>query len=154
MSLYTGFQAITRGKDNKSKRDERIPLHPLVVDHLETIRQVKYPEVFPWPHGRRMIWDEFHVIQEAAGIHLECYEKHEHGRGCFVYGFLDARRGFATFVGNHLGRDQLQKMMRHKDYSTTQRYIDGAAGMQEVPSQLNAPAGLDKTQVSRKNSGA
>jgi len=78
----------------------------------------------------------------------------EHSPGCFLYGFHDARRGFATYVGNELGRDQLQKMMWHKSYTTTQRYIDNAAGMCEVPSQLKAPAGLDKLRESRKNSGA
>jgi integrase len=38
--------AITRARDNKAKRDERVPLHPFVIEHLRGI--VSYTEaVFP-----------------------------------------------------------------------------------------------------------
>ena len=85
---------------------------------------------------------------------MPCHAKHEHTDACHLYGFHDARRGFATFVGNELGRDQLQKMMRHKSYTTTQRYIDDAAGMGDVATRLKTPSGLDTKRQQVKNSGA
>ena len=50
--------AIMRHNDNKGKRDELVPLHPVVVEHLQRIVTFG-PLVFPWPHHRRTLWVEF-----------------------------------------------------------------------------------------------
>ena len=122
VSLDDG-QAITRHEDNKGNRDELVPLHPVVVDHLRKI--VDFGQlVFPWPHNRRSLWSDFLRIQEAAGIHLPCHEKHKHTDACHVYGFHDLRRAFATMNADRLTGDALQALMRHKSYSTTQQYIN------------------------------
>ncbi len=41
--------ALLRYSDNKGKRDAKVGLHPVVVDHLETIRGFG-KLVFEWPH--------------------------------------------------------------------------------------------------------
>ena len=116
VSLDDG-QAMTRREDNKGKRDDVVPLHPVVVDHLRRIVDASVdfgPMVFPWPHGRTTLWADFAQIQEAAGIHLPCREKHEHTPRCHVYGFHDLRRAFATVNAETMTADALQALMRHK----------------------------------------
>jgi hypothetical protein len=57
--------AVTRYEDNKGKRDEVVPLHPVVVEHLR--RLVDFgPMVFPWPHHERTSYVEFARIRQAA----------------------------------------------------------------------------------------
>ena len=51
----------------------------------------------------------------------------------------DLRRAFATVVGRNLDSRTLQVMMRHKDFSTTQRYINMRYQMSGVVDQLEAP---------------
>ena len=38
--------AITRGEDNQGNRDDLVPLHPIVVEHLRRARTMN-PMVFP-----------------------------------------------------------------------------------------------------------
>ena len=47
--------AITRAEvvGNKGKRDERIPLHPVAVDHLKRLTGSFSTHVFPWNQDRR-----------------------------------------------------------------------------------------------------
>jgi len=75
--------ALTRAEDNKGRRDELVPLHPLVVEHLRRLVDVSIhsPVVFSWPHHRRTLREDFHGIQQAAGITSEAF-----------YGFHDLRR--------------------------------------------------------------
>jgi integrase len=63
--------AITRAEDNKGNREESIPLHPTVVEHLKKI-VADGPLLFPWSEDRKTLWGEFGRIQKAAGIHLPC----------------------------------------------------------------------------------
>lgn len=56
-----------------------------------------------------------------------------------MYGFHDLRRGFATVTGLKLEGRALQKMMRHKDYQTTLRYVDMRYQLDGVVDQLAAP---------------
>lgn len=150
--------AITRAVDNKGGRDELVPLHPIVVEHLRVLltppplsagerRTVApYHLVFRWAHDCNRLWKEFRRIQEAVGIHLPCPERHEHTPACHVYGFHDFRRAFATVNHDTLTGDTLQRMMRHKSYQTTQRYINmagkltGAVGKLVVPDVLQPRA--------------
>ena len=130
--------AITRHADNKGKRDDIVPLHPVVVDHLRAITSFE-PVVFPWYHYRNGLWVHFHRIQQAAGIHLPCHEKHDHTPTCHVYGFHDLRRGFATVNAETLSAGALQTLMRHKDYQTTQRYINMAHQLNRAVETLHVP---------------
>jgi integrase len=136
-------EAVTRAKDNKGKRDERVRLHPVVVDHLKKLAGFD-PRVFPWNYNPRTLHARFLRLQEAAGIHLPCREDHEHTRYCHVYGFHDLRRAFATMNADKLTPDALQALMRHKSYQTTQVYInlgrqlDAAVAGLHVPEVLRA----------------
>ena len=137
--------AITRWEDNKGKRDERVKLHPVVVEHLRRIPGFD-PAMFPWHHNRRTLQTELAQIQEAAGIKLPCRGNHEHSRFCYVYGFHDFRRAFATMNADKLSADALQALMRHKSYLTTQKYInmsrqlDAAVAVLHVPDVLRTVA--------------
>jgi len=137
VSLDAGT-AITRHEDNKGCRDERVPLHPVVVEHLRQIVDFG-PTVFPWPHHERTLWADFAKIQEEAGIHLPCHENHEHTPACHLYGFHDLRRAFATMNAERLTGDALQSLMRHKSYQTTQRYINMARQLDQSVEALHVP---------------
>jgi integrase len=94
--------AVSRGEDNKGRRDVLLPLHPMVVEHLRPLAGSFDPYVFPWNHNRRTLWTEFHRIQEATRL----VQVDEQGRKTEKplpkagkegwYGFHDLRRGFAT----------------------------------------------------------
>ena len=130
--------AVTRWDDNKGKRDERVPLHPIVVEHLRKI--VDFGKmVFYWPHHERTLWEDFAVIQKEAGINLPCHEKHEHTEACHRYGFHDLRRAFATSNAEQLTADALQTLMRHKSYLTTQKYINMAKQVDKAVNKLFVP---------------
>jgi integrase len=136
--------AITRWEDNKGKRDEVVRLHPVVVDHLRRLTCFD-PYVFPWNHYKTTLYGDFHDIQAAAGIKLHCPRHHEHTPACHVYGFHDLRRAFATLNADRLTPDALQALMRHKSYSTTQRYIAIAHQMVEAVESLHVPDVLKMT---------
>ena len=135
--------AITRARDNKGKRDERVKLHPVVVEHLKKIGAFD-SHVFPWNHDRTTLQNEFARLQEAAGIKLPCPEDHEHTRFCHVYGFHDLRRAFATMNADRLTSDALQALMRHKSYLTTKVYINMARQLDDAVDSLHVPDVLRK----------
>jgi integrase len=136
-------EAITRGVDNKGKRDERIKLHPVVLEHLALLKSFD-TAVFPWNHNRRTLEDEFLRIQESAGIKLPCAGKHEHTAEWYVSSWQDLRRTFATMNAARLTADALQVLMRHKSYQTTQRYINMARQLDEAVKALHVPDVLKK----------
>ncbi len=144
LDMETGV-AITRHADNKGNRDERVPLHPVVIEHLERIQSFS-PAVFPWPSRREALYDQLREIQEAAGIHLVCpdSDSHECTPFCHVYSFHDFRRAFATVNAETLTADALQHLMRHKDYGTTQRYINMAHQINRSAESLHVPDVLKK----------
>jgi integrase len=142
IDLKTGH-SITRGDDNKGKRDERIPLHPAVIEHLQRLAGFS-ERMFPWPIESNPTWKkelyaEWAKIQQAAGIHLDCPKRHEHTDACRRYGFHDLRRAFATENAADMEPKVLQKWMRHKSYSTTMVYSAMAENKLE--------ATLDKLKV-------
>lgn len=160
LDLATGT-AVTRAEDNKGKRDELIHLHPVVVEHLRRLPGFDQ-YAFPWNHNERTLYAEFARIQEAANSKLVCSdksEKHEHGKGfpchvcgfltctkkhkhtrfCYVYGFHDLRRAFATLNAKKLSPDDLQSLMRHKSYLTTKRYINMVSRLEEAVAVLHVP---------------
>jgi integrase len=136
-------EAITRALDNKGKRDERVKLHPVVVEHLRKLAGFD-PRVFPWPHNDSVLYRQFARIQEAAGVRLPCPCEHKHTRFCHVYGFHDLRRAFATMNAARLTPDALQALMRHKSYQTTQVYINTARQLDEAVASLHVPDVLKK----------
>ena len=70
---------------------------------------------------------------------IDCREKHEHTSRCHVYGFHDFRRAFATVNAETLSGDALQKLMRHKSFPTTQRYINMAEHLNRSVETLHVP---------------
>jgi integrase len=137
LDLQAG-EAVTRGEDNKGKRDEKVKLHPVVLEHLKALANFS-PRVFAWHHNRRTLQTEFAKIQEAAGIRLPCIGTHKHSRFCHVYGFHDLRRAFATMNADKLTPDALQALMRHRSYQTTQVYINMARQMDAAVASLHVP---------------
>jgi integrase len=133
--------AITRAADNKGGRDAIVPLSPVAIVHLERLKSFE-PVMFPWNYHRRTLWAEFSRIQGAAGIMLPCGVDHEHTDACHHYGFHDLRRAFATQNAPALTADALQKLMRHKSYLTTQRYINMAGQLNQAVEVLHVPAVL------------
>ncbi|MBT6155803.1 MAG: tyrosine-type recombinase/integrase [Planctomycetaceae bacterium] len=132
-------EAVTRAADNKGKRDDRVPLHPVVIEHLRAI-QTFDDRVFVWEHHKRQLYDELLRIQQTAGIHLPCHEQHEHTPSCHVYGFHDCRRAFATMNAESLSGNALQALMRHKSYATTQKYISMARHLKQSADKLFVPS--------------
>jgi integrase len=145
LDLDTGT-AITRAADNKGKRDEKVKLHPVVVEHLKKLPGFT-PTVLTWNHDQRTLHNKFAEIQEAAGVNLPCQGEHQHTRFCHVYGFHDLRRAFATMNADKLTPDALQTLMRHKSYQTTQVYINMARQMDAAVASLHVPEVLKKGAV-------
>jgi integrase len=112
LDLKNGY-AITRAKDNKGKKTVKVPLHPIVVEHLEQIKGFT-AEVFSWPHEETAIYDQLHLIQDKAGVTKQCTKDHEHTDSCKYFGFHDFRRGFASINAGNLSASELQSMMRHQ----------------------------------------
>jgi integrase len=122
--------SVSRAEDNKGRRDQRIPLHSLVVEHLLKLKSF-WPVVFTWDHSHRRLFDELHKLQGAAGVRPEGTKAH--------YGFHDFRRAFATLNAATLTPDALQALMQHKDYQTTQRYINMARQLNPAVQNLYVP---------------
>jgi integrase len=144
-----GNSAVTRADDNKGKRDERLALHAVVVEHLKPLKGAA-PLLFPWPHDIRTLWDEFGRIQREAGIKLHCSGKHEHTPSCFVYGFHDLRRAFATVNAPRMKPEVLQKLMRHKSYQTTLGYVNLTSQVDNAVLNMPVPDVLKHSTVERQ----
>jgi integrase len=139
-----GGKAMLRADNTKGGRYEELPLSPIVVEHLRKLPSFK-AEVFAWDgwsaeKRTKTLWDAFHDIQAAAGIHLVCHGKHDHTDACHFYAFHDLRRAFGTLNAESLTADALQRLMRHKSYSTTQRYINMAGQLNRAVEKLYVPA--------------
>jgi integrase len=153
--------AITRAADNKGGRDEAIVLHPVVVEHLRKLIDFDSPLVFFWPNHRRTLWEDFYRLQEAAGIARRApapprAKDAQGGRKrkgprrkpweAVPYGFHALRRAFATQNAKRLTPDALQTLMRHKSYSTTQRYINMASQLDDAVAKLHVPDFLKREE--------
>jgi integrase len=122
--------ARSRFGDNKGRRDQLIALHPAVVEHLRLVPSFE-AVFFPWPHGHRQLYEGLQAIQQAAGVKPP-FDKP-------FYGFHDLRRAFATLNADRLTPDALQALMQHKDYQTTQRYINMARQLRPAVDNLFVP---------------
>lgn len=137
VDLDGGF-AITRADDNKGKRDMRIPLHPVVVEHLRKIEGSFSDTVFPWSPRIAELWHAFVRIQKATRL-ADGSPLPKGGRSGGWYGFHDLRRAFATMNAAGLSAFQLQTLMQHADLSTTRRYVNMAEQLSPVVSRLHVP---------------
>jgi integrase len=86
--------------------------------------------VFPWSRHVRTLFTQFARIQRAADVKPDRKKR---------YGFHDLRRGFATMNADRLTPDVLQALMQHKDYQTTQRYINIARQVKPANHVLYVP---------------
>lgn len=116
----------------KGKRDARVELHPVVIDHLKVIAGAG-PMVFEWPLHERLLWTHFAKLKEAA--HVE-----------FDGAFHRFRFGFANANVDQLEPDVLQRLMRHQDAKTTRHYVNAAERMKRrgTADRLHVPSKLVK----------
>lgn len=126
-------QVVARWDDSKGKRDESIFIPETVLELLQSVWRNFREQPMEWQGSIRTIYNQLLELQELAGIHLTCEEDHEHTEYCHVYGFHDFRRAFATNNASNLSPGQLQKLMKHSDFTTTQGYINYAEVMTERP---------------------
>lgn len=143
--------AILRAEGTKGKRSESVDLNPHVVGHMQTVFGFS-DYVFPigdCQTSRRFLYDEFAAIQEAAGIKLQCVTegKHDCTDSCFRYGFHDLRRGFATQNEGRVSDQSLQRLMRHKSFATTQKYIEMARKTRKAADDIFVPDVLKKPKT-------
>ncbi len=122
--------ALTRADDNKGGRDQRIKLHPAIIEHLKTLAGFT-PMLFPWKLTERPLYKEFFRLQKLAKVIPDGGKLH--------YGFHDLRRGFATMNADRMTPDALQALMQHKSYLTTQRYINMTRQLDEAVDALHVP---------------
>jgi integrase len=121
--------ALSRAEHNKGRRDQQIGLHPLVIQHLSKLAGFSR-QLFPWTTDRRQLYNEFRRIQKAAGVKPT---------GKAAYGFHDLRRSFATMNVDRMEGEALQALMQHRDYKTTQRYINIARQLKPAVANLYVP---------------
>lgn len=131
--------ALSQAEHNKGKRDAFLPLHPVIVEHLQKLRTFGRGNVFAWDTNRRAIWDHFATIQEKARL-SNGKPMPKAGKGGHWYGFHDLRRGFATQNADKMDLFQLQTLMQHRDLSTTKRYVAMAERLKKPVAELFVPA--------------
>ena len=131
--------ALSRADANKGRRDQSIPLHPLVVEYLRPLEATFSPMLFPWGHHNRTLWAEFGRIQAAATL-ADRRPMPKGGKDGGWYGFHDLRRGFATVNAASMNLFELQGLMQHKSLETTRGYVNMAAGLNKAVGNLFVPA--------------
>lgn len=136
LDFETGILSA-RYQNEKRKRDDRVRVPDVLTEALRPIWTTDYP--MRWDKSRKRLYDFFNRLQAIAGIHLPCNEDHAHTLACHTYGFHDLRRGFATINARTISADELQKLMKHRSYSTTKRYINMADRVQNEPSKVYIP---------------
>lgn len=141
----------SQAADNKGRRDQLIALHPLILSQLQPLilppsqglrahrpdSRPRGQKLFPWPRRRASLWDYFRAVQTAAELPVP------------AYGFHDLRRAFATMNFDRLPPEVLQQQMQHKDYKTTQLYINLARQLRPAVQNTYVPD-LDGTAIERK----
>jgi integrase len=131
INLDTGTVHL-RAETTKGRRDEILTLPPIVIEHLAKIRhfgeRVFDFDVFIGDVGRKKpLYEEWYRLQAVAGIA-------EH------HGFHSARRSFATWNHGRFSADELQRLMRHKSYSTTRSYVSLAEKMTGASANVFVPS--------------
>ena len=139
--------ALTRSEvaGNKGNRDERIPLHPVAVEHLRKLTGSFDSHVFPWNAQYRKLWPVFHAIQ-AETILADGSPLPQCGKDGW-YGFHDLRRAFATLNSQGMDLFELQGLMQHKSLETTRLYVNMAQRLNETVKTLFVPPVLRKSEI-------
>ena len=126
VDLAEGFLTTRAGVEgNKGKRDQKIPLHPIVTEHLQKLAGFS-PVLFPWPHAVRDLYREFERLQEAAAI--------QPPEGRQRYGFHDLRRAFATMNADKLfgrrlaGPHAAQELHHHTEVHQHDAAVEASSG--------------------------
>ena len=136
-----GATALSQAEDNKGKRDAKIPLHPVVVEHLRKLAGSFDTHVFPWNLHERTLWVQFNRIQaNAKVVGPEGKEKPmpKCGKEGW-YGFHDLRRGFATENAAGMNLFELQTLMQHKSLETTKLYVSMVGRLNKAVDGLYVP---------------
>lgn len=125
--------AFVRGCDTKGKRDQRVPLHPVVADHLRRLPGFS-AELFPWPHATcKTLRNELHRLCRLAGIPK--------------YGFHSLKKAFCTLNASRLEPSMLQFLAQHASFETTRAYyINPQSQAQEAVGKLFVPDVLKQAQ--------
>jgi len=131
--------ALNRADTNKGRRDQLIPLHPLVMQYLKPLAATFNRLVFPWNYNRRTLWTEFAHIQEAARL-ADKSPLPKAGKDGRWYGFHDLRRGFATVNAASMDLFELQALMQHQTLETTRVYVSMAKRLQKPVNNLFVPS--------------
>ncbi len=126
---------------NKGKREERVPLHPIVLSHLKQLAGSFDKYVFPWYQNKRDLWPEFHAIQATAKLSDDT-PLPKGGKGGRPYSFHDCRRGYATNNAALMDLFTLQQLMQHKSLETTREYVSMALRLKEPVQNLFVPQSL------------
>lgn len=136
VNLKDGW-AVTGAEDIKGGRTSGFHCIQLSLIYYEKSPGFS-PEMCPWSRTHRGLDDDIERIQKAAGFELTCVGNHRGDctESCKCYSFHDLRRGFGTITGGNLDSRRLQKTMRHKDFKTTQRYIDMRHQMNGIIDQI------------------
>ena len=113
----------------------------------KTLVRSSYGTLITGNHVGSCLVDHLLRQQAYAGVRLPCNESHEHTPACFVYGFHDLRRAFATLNAETLSADSLQALMRHKSYTTTQGYINMAKQLNRSVENLHVPDVLKRNRA-------
>ncbi len=140
LNFETGILSA-RYQNEKRSRDDRVRVPDTLLGILKPIWDAnEYP--MNWPKNSRSLYLAFNKLQQTAGIHLPCNEDHEHTKYCHTYGFHDLRRGFATMNAGNVSESELQRLMKHRCFETTKRYINMANmadRLQSLPSKVYIP---------------
>lgn len=136
---------LSRAEDNKGKRDVALPLHPILVEHMEQLRDSGQAKIFAFRGVTRNLDKQFCRIQREAGI------KPANKPPGKWYTFHDLRRGFATVNADRLDTFELQRLMQHQSITTTQRYVAMAHRLTAAVNKVSVPT-IDKRTVPAKGS--
>lgn len=97
--------------ETKGRRSERIPVHEVLLQHLEPLKACRMTSdrLFPWTLARSGLYDELRKIEERSGLSIK--------------GFHSLRRSFATNNAANMDLFELQGLMCHRSLRTTKRYV-------------------------------
>jgi integrase len=142
VNLETG-EAVSRGNDNKGRRDTIVKIKPAVklLLKLKPADTSKCPLVFPWRHAETWLDHELLAIQTAAGIDLPCTQSASHTctPKCHSYTLHDFRRAHATFNYGRVTDRELQRQMGHASFATTRSYAKYAEAHRQSPYDAHLP---------------
>lgn len=117
---------LVRGESTKGKRDQLVPLHPVVVQHLKRLPGFS-ERMFPFAGTLRSLRRAFYRLQRLAGLPRR-------------YGFHALKRSFCTLNAPRLDPTALQYLAQHQSFETTRAYyIDQESQAQEAVGKLYIP---------------